>query len=77
MKHFQIVITNPAASPVMTGMPLLKPARNNAVVLISIPAPEQVIPVAAVRLAAENIRLVNVLADIFGAENRVPLKIIV
>ena len=77
MKNAQIVITNPAASLVMTGTLLIKPAPRNAQVLISIPAPEQVIPVAAVRLAAENIRLVNVQVVMTGAENRVPLKIIV
>ena len=67
MKHAQIVIINQAASPAMTGTPLLKPARNNAVVPISIPALEQVIPAAAVRPVVENIRLVLALVDINGA----------
>ena len=77
MKHVQIVITNQAASPVMTGTPLLKPVPRNAAVLINIPALEQVIPAAleqvipavVVRPVAENIRLVLVLTDINGAED--------
>ena len=50
MKHAQIVITNQAASPAMTGTLLLKPAQLSAQVLISIPAPVELMsPAAAVR----------------------------
>ena len=69
MKNVQIVITNPVASPVMTGMPPPKPAPRNAAVVINIPALEQVIPAAAVRLVMDYMGHVLALADIFGVEN--------
>ena len=67
MKHAQIVIINLAVSQAIHGTPPPKPVRRNAQVLISILVQEQVIPAAAVRLAAENIQLVNVQADMTGA----------
>ena len=66
MKHAQIVTTSPDVSPVIHGMLLIKPARNNAVVPISILVQEATKPAAAARLAAENIRLVNVQVGIVG-----------
>ena len=66
MKHAQIAIINPAVSPVIHGMLLIKPARNNAVVPISILVQEATKPVEAVRLVVENIRLVNVQVGIVG-----------
>ena len=68
MKHAQIVITNPAVSPVMTGMPLLKPALRNAQVLISILVREQTKPAVTEQPAMENIRLVAVAGATAGTE---------
>ena len=47
MKHAQIAITNQAASPAIHGMLLIKPARNNAVVPISILVQEAIKPAEA------------------------------
>ena len=77
MKHAQIAIINPAASPAMTGTPLLKPAPRNAAVLINTLAPEQTKPAEAARPVVENIQLVNVQVVIFGAEHLVLKKMLV
>ena len=77
MKNVLTVIINPAVSPVMTGTPPPKPAPRNAQVLINILVPVQTKPAEAARLAVENTRSVLALADIFGAEVLVPLKMLV
>ena len=66
MKHAQIVTTSLDVSPVIHGMLLIKPARNNAVVPISILVQEAIKPAEAARLAVENIQLVNVQVGIAG-----------
>ena len=67
MRNVLTVITNPAASPAMTGTPPPKPAPHNAQVLINIHVPEQTKPGVVVHLAEENIRRVNVQVVMTGA----------
>ena len=77
MKNVQIVITNPVASPAMTGTPPPKPAPRNAAVITNTLALEQVIPAAVARLVMVNIRHVLVPATMFGTEVLVPFKTLV
>ena len=67
MKNVQIVITNPAVNPVMTGTPRHKPARHNVQVLINMLVPVQTKLEEVVQLVAENIRRALALAVMTGA----------
>ena len=67
MKHAQIAIINPAVSPVIHGMLLIKPARNNAQVLISIPA-RVLMNIRWEALAVVNILIVVVVVTMNGTE---------
>ena len=67
MKNVQIVITNPAVNPVMTGTPRHKPARHNVQVLINMLVPVQTKLEEVVQLVAANTQLALVPADMNGA----------
>ena len=67
MRNVQADTINPAASPVMTGMPAHKPAPPSAQALINIPVPAPVTPAAPVQPAAESILPVVALLDTYGA----------
>ena len=59
MKHALIVITNPAVSPAMIGMLLLKPVLHNVAVIINTLVQGHM-NTAGGSLAGENIRNVSV-----------------
>ena len=58
-------------------MLLIKPARNNAVVPISILVQEAIKPAAVVRLAEENTLHVNVKVDMNGVDHIVKRKAVI